>query len=199
MKRTFLISATMIYILSRTLLAAPQVTIEGSIINHKGQPFAGVSIHASCVIGAFIENGETNLTVRSDANGKFSFTGPSGIWLIRVDPDELLIRGYACFPDYSQPVFMDATLQTFEVIPTRPLFSTPQLVEGKIRHTVTFDTTTLAPIATIRTYNVQWSTDHEHWKSLASVSLLNSPLEFEDADIGAARKFYRAVLVEKEE
>jgi hypothetical protein len=199
MNRAFLISAIMLYFLSPTLLAAPQVTIEGSIVNHKGQPFAGVSIHASCIIGAFIENGETNLTVRSDANGKFSFTGPSGIWLIRVDPDELLIRGYACFPDYSQPVFMDVQLQTFEVIPTRPQFSTPQFVERKLRHTVTFDTTALAPIATIRTYDLQWSTDHEHWKTFASVSLLNSPLEIEDPDIGPARKFYRAVLVEKVE
>jgi hypothetical protein len=197
MKRALFISAAIVFFVARSLLGAEQVTIQGSIVNHKGEPFAGVAIHAFGIIG-IMNDAETNLTVRSDATGYFSFTVPSGLWLIRVDPEELLVRGYACFPDYSQPVFMDVKLEAFEVIPTRPLFSTPKLVEGKIQHTITFDTP-VAPILTIRTYEVQSSSDHVQWKTFASVSLLNSPFAFEDADTAQPRKFYRAILIENEE
>src|SRR5688572_7277214 len=108
---------------------------------------ADVTVHA--LDG--VDDGAMKFKTRTDADGNFRFEVPSGFWLIRVDPDELLIRGYACFPDFSQPVFADIQLLTFEVIPTRPVFDTPQLIEGKIQHTVTFETTTVAPIQAIRT------------------------------------------------
>ena len=167
------------------------VTVGGTIVNHNGKVFTNVTVYG---IGT-IESRAAIVQTKSDLEGSWQLNVPPGIWLFRVDPDELIIRGYACFPDWSQPVFESVTNLSFQVIPTRPIFRVPKLVDGKIQHTITFDTTTLAPVENVRTYNVQQSIDQINWTTIATVSLTNSPIELTDADAKLHSKLYRAILV----
>jgi hypothetical protein len=169
---------------------ASNVAIGGTIVNHKGKVFTNVTVYG---IGT-IESRATVVKTKSDVQGNWQLNVPAGLWLIRVDPDELIIRGYSCFPDWSQPVFQSVTNILFEVIPTRPVFGVPKSVDGAMEHTVTFDTTTLGPVENIRSYDVQQCTDQTNWTKITSISLTNSPIKFRDPEAKLQTKLYRAVL-----
>jgi hypothetical protein len=170
------------------------ITIGGTIVNHKGHVFTNVTVYG---IGT-IESRAAILNTKSDIQGKWQLNVPPGNWLIRVDPDELIVRGYSCFPDWNEWVFRSVTNIVFEVIPTRPIFGVPKLVEEGLRHTITFDTTTVAPVENVRTYNVQQTIDQIRWTTIASISLTNSPIEITDPEAMVKMKFYRAVLVNED-
>jgi hypothetical protein len=168
-------------------------SVSGSIIDHKGRVFPDVTVHAIAQIdGEYVDE-----QTRSDQAGAFKFQLAPGDWLIRVDPDELIIRGFSCFPDMRMGVVTNVVLDTFQVIPTRPMFLPPQRLDGKIHTKITFDTTDAGPVQNIRTYSIQSSTDTANWKEITSVSLLASPTDITDPEAEpSATKFYRAVLVE---
>jgi hypothetical protein len=174
---------------------APETfTVSGLIRDHKGRIFPDVTVHAIAQIDGEYLHEQT----RSDQQGAFKFDLPRGDWLIRVDPDELIIRGFSCFPDSRVGLVTNVVLEAFQVIPTRPMFLPPQRVDGKIHTKITFDTTDVGPVQNIRTYSIQSSPDTTQWKEITSVSLLSSPTDIIDPEADpSATKFYRAVLLEE--
>ena len=210
---------TLLLLFTAMLPAAAESTsrLAGTIRNSTGQPIAGLTIHFYKRNVASFDH----VTTSTAADGKWSIELPPGEWRGAAHSDDILKRGYFCFPGFVwcgdagdqcgvggwpglwgpgfidwNPV-IDPGLINLTVIPTRPDLASekPRTADAGVK--ISFETTAVA-MSTIRQWRVEKSTDLLTWQAMQTVALSGaSPVIVPDpASVTAAVCYYRAVQVE---
>lgn len=191
--------------------------LAGTIHNPAGQPIAGLTIHFYKRSAA----GFDHLTTSTAVDGTWSIELPPGEWRGAAHSDDILKRGYFCFPGFIwcgeagdqcggdvwppnwgpgiidwNPVIDPGNIN-LTVIPTRPDLAAekPRTVDAGVK--LSFETTTAA-MTTIRQWRVEKSTDLLTWQPMQTVALSGaSPVIVPDpGSVSAPICYYRAVQVE---
>lgn len=210
---------TTIPVLACTVLsaAAQNSRLNGVVRNTAGQRISGLTLHL------YQRTGETfaHRSVTTAADGTWSIELPPGLWYGAAKSDDLLGRGYFCFPGFVwcdslncdpqielppdlwgegaivwNPL-LDPGLIDITIVPTRPDLSVekPRTSEAGVK--VTFETTAAAMTVT-RQWRIEKSTDLIRWQPMQTVALSGaSPVIVPDPDSAStAVCYYRAVQVE---
>ncbi len=188
-------------------------TFQGRLIDYQGLPGTNFTVFAHAPINSINIDQKTS----SDSSGFYEFKLPRGDWVIEVNPDELIARGYFCYPSFSicgsgsgsgncQVAFpvgaiigTNISLPSLSIIPLSPTLSSPQLgPNGVVNFNLRFDTGIL-PLKTIRIYHVERSDDFLSWSPISTNQLITSPIQITDTSVVQNRqRFYRAVLASTE-
>jgi hypothetical protein len=168
-----------------------QIVIKGVVKDYVGTPLPNITVHA------YVEfpSESTHRTTKTDVDGKFEIPAPRANWHVQVDEQELLARGYFCFP-VGDWLWNQPTVISLVGVPIRPTLLSPSRAKsGEVKLLLTFDVPTEIPQSVFRTYSIETSADCVQWTSLVSTTLVTSPIEI--LDTAAAQtpvRFYRAVL-----
>ncbi len=206
-----------ILLLCATVSYAADTRLAGIVRDTTGQRLAGLTIH-------FFHrhaSGFDHLTVTTGTNGAWSIELPAGEWRAAAQSDDILKRGYFCFPGFVwcgaeggtcdgeawpplwgggfidwNPVINPGQIN-LTVVPTRPDLRVEKPRTAAAGVTVSFETT-VEPMATIRQWRIEKSTDLQSWTMMQTVALSGtSPVIVPDPDSTRAPVcYYRAVQVE---
>jgi len=191
--------------------------LSGTIRDNSGKRIADLTLHFYKRNGA----GFDHLTATTAENGTWSIDLPPGEWRGAARSDDILRRGYFCFPGFMwcgdagdlcggdpfPPLWGDGLIDwkpvpnpgniNLTVIPTRPDLSAEKPRTASAGVKVSFETTT-QPMTTIRQWRIEQSTDLVTWTPMQTVALSgSSPVVVPAPDsVGAPVCYYRAVQVE---
>ena len=207
---------TAVLLLSSPLSMAADTRFAGRVGNTKGEPVAQLTIH----FYRRLETGFEHRTAATGADGRWQIDLPEGDWRGAAHSDELLSRGYFCFPgfvwcgdnnelceDQWPPLWGGGLVEWnpvitpgqifLTVVPTRPELSVekPRTPESGVR--VSFESAAVS-MRTIRQWRIEKSIDLQTWTPLRTVALSgDSPVMVPDsAGGGTPVCYYRAVQVE---
>jgi len=199
-----------------TTATAQTTRLSGTVHDTAGKRIAALTLHFYKHNGAAFDH----LTVTTAANGTWSIDLPPGEWRGAANSDDILRRGYFCFPGFIwcgdsgtacgepfpplwgggeliwNPV-VDPGIINVTVVPTRPDLSAEKPRTAAAGVKVTFETTT-EPMTTVRQWRIEKSTDLTRWTPLQTVALSGaSPVIVPDpASVSAPVCYYRAVQVD---
>jgi hypothetical protein len=195
---------------------AQSTRLNGVIRDTSGKRIADLSLHFYKRNGA----GFDHLTATSAANGTWTIDLPPGEWRGAAHSDDILRRGYFCFPGFVwcgetgelcggepfpplwgggviewDPV-VNPGLVSVVIVPTRPDLSVEKPRTSTAGVKVSFETTT-EPMTTVRQWRIEKSTDLANWTALETVALSgDSPVIVPDpGSTSAPVCYYRAVQV----
>jgi hypothetical protein len=195
---------------------AQTTRLSGTVRDNSGKRISDLTLHFYKRNGAAFDH----LTVVTAANGTWSIDLPPGEWRGAANSDDILRRGYFCFPgfiwcgdagelcggDPFPPLWGDGEiiwnpvgdpgLINVTVIPTRPDLGAEKPRTAAAGVKVSFETTT-EPMTTVRQWRIEKSTDLAHWTPMQTVALSgSSPVIVPDPGSATAPVcYYRAVQV----
>jgi hypothetical protein len=200
--------------------AAAQTTqrVSGTVRDTSGARIANLTLHFYQKKG---KKDFTHLTTVTAANGMWFIDLPPGVWRGAAHSDDILRRGYFCFPGFVwgggecppvdpawpalwgggevewTPICGNPGPIVLTIVPTRPELSTEKPGTTQAGVKVSFETTTQA-MTTVRQWRIEKSTDLLTWEPLQTVALSGtSPVIVPDpAGATTPSCFYRAVQVE---
>ena len=214
-----LIAILVLFVAGAATAAETIRRLSGIVNDTSGARIANLTLHF------YQKNGKTfnHLSTVTAANGVWSIELPPGVWRGAANSDDILKRGYFCFPGFVwcgdgggacgvdpgwpplwgggeiiwTPIDGNPGIVTITVVPTRPDLTVdkPRTKDAGVK--VTFETTT-QDMSLVRQWRIEKSTDLLTWKPLQTVALAGSSPVLVPDPAGATTPvcYYRAVQVE---